>query len=81
MAIVAQFVLLGLDIVVDVLLQLLPSELDAAGEGVQLLSGEAWNLGQARVGLKKHGLGGGRGSLLIGREIPLWACGGQDLQP
>ncbi len=56
-AITAQLVLLGRYVVPDVVLELLPSQLDAAGQGVQLLLCEAWDLGQARVGVKKHGLG------------------------
>ena len=70
-----QFVLLGLYVVLDVVLELLPSQLDAAGQGVQLLFCEAWDLGQARVGVQKHGLLKCV-SLLIGRMIPLWACAG-----
>lgn len=53
----AQLVLLACYIVADVALELLPPQLDAAGQGVQLLSGEAWDLGQARARVQKHGLG------------------------
>ena len=56
--ILAQLVLLALNIGLDVVLELLPSQLDAAGQGVQLRSGEAWDLGQARVWVKQHGLAG-----------------------
>lgn len=52
----AQLVLLALNIVPDVVFELLPSQLDGAGQGVQLLSREAWDLGQTRVGVKQHGL-------------------------
>jgi hypothetical protein len=49
--ITAQVILPVLYIVVDVILKLLPSQLDAAGQGIQLLAREAWYLGQARVWL------------------------------
>lgn len=74
----AQLGLLGRDVVPDVGLELLPPQLDAAGQGVQLLFSEAWDLGQARVGVKKHGLRWNV-SLLIGRMIPLWARAGAGL--
>jgi hypothetical protein len=54
----AQVGLLGLYELGNVVLELLPSQLDTAGQGIQLLTGEAWDLGQARVRLKKHGLAG-----------------------
>lgn len=54
----AQLVLLALYVARDVALELLAPQLDAAGQGVQLLSREAWDLGQARIGVKKHGLAG-----------------------
>ncbi|KAI0582080.1 hypothetical protein Alg130_06287 [Pyrenophora tritici-repentis] len=53
----AQFLLLGPNIVLNVLLELLAPQLDTAGQAIQLLSGEAWDLGQSRVGVEKHGLG------------------------
>jgi len=53
----AQLVLLHSNILLDVLLELLAPQLDIAGQGIQLLSAEAWNLGQSRVGVEKHGLG------------------------
>lgn len=62
MAIVAQLVLLAADVAGDVRLELVAPELDAAGQGVQLLFCEAWDLGQGRVGLEKHGLGWTRAS-------------------
>lgn len=43
-------------VVLDAMLELLPSQLDAAGQGIQLLPREAWDLGQARISLKVHGL-------------------------
>jgi hypothetical protein len=55
----AQLVLLALYVVLDVIFELLPSQLDAAGQGVQLLFLEARDLGQAPVGVKHgHGLAG-----------------------
>jgi hypothetical protein len=54
--ILAQFVLSALYIVLDVLLELLPPQLDAAGQGVQLLFSKAWDLGQACIWMEEHGL-------------------------
>lgn len=62
----AQIGLLGRDVVIDVAFELLPSQLDIPGQGVQLLSGEAWDLGQARVWVKKHGLAGWTRGLTAG---------------
>lgn len=67
--ILAKLELLARYIVLDVLLELLPSQLDAASQGVQLLPREAWDLGQARIWTKKHGLAG-TWSALAGRMIP-----------
>jgi hypothetical protein len=63
----AQLVLLGPYVGLDVVFELLSSQLDAAGQDVQLLFLKARDLGQARVDVKHgHGLACCV-SLLIGR--------------
>lgn len=54
----AQVMLAAGYIVADVVLELLPSQLDAAGQGIEGVSAQAWDLGQARIGRKvQHGPG------------------------
>lgn len=45
-------------IVADIVLELLPSQLDAAGQGIEGVSAQALDLGQARICLEQqHGPG------------------------
>lgn len=58
MLVPAQVMLAAGYIVADVVLELLPSQLDAAGQGIEGFSAQAWDLGQARICLQvQHGPG------------------------
>ena len=52
--IAAQLGRLALYIRLDVAFELLPSQLDTAGQGIEGFSAQAWDLGQARICLEVH---------------------------
>jgi hypothetical protein len=81
----AQLRLALLDVVLDVRLELQPAQLDAAGQGIQLLSRSAWDLGQFRVRTQKHmaWLGGsllGRARLIPSRALAGYERGRRDIR-